>query len=208
MRLRQPLTKVARRLRVRPLAPTAGATAPAAFASFGAGSRIVEPAAVLAPHRIHIGAQVTINAGCWLSVVEEHAGRRYEPVLRIGDGCLIGHDLVIACIGEVTLGSDVMTADRVFIGDTYHDFRDPGVAILRQPMAEPRPVRIGDGAFLGINAVVLPGVSVGARAYVAAGAVVTADVPPNTVVAGNPARVIRRWDPAAREWRAGPEGGR
>lgn len=190
------LRHAARRLRRR----GPGTLAPEGFASFGLGSWIVEPATVLARHRIHVGSGVTINAGSWLSVVEEHGGRRYAPVLRVGDGTQLGHDLVIACIGEVTIGREVLASDRVFIGDTYHDFRDPDTAILHQPLADPRPVRIGDGAFLGVNAVVLPGVTIGDRAYVAAGAVVTADVPANTVVAGNPARVIRRWDPQARTW--------
>jgi acetyltransferase-like isoleucine patch superfamily enzyme len=176
---------------------------PEGFASFGTGSWIAEPARISCRHRIHVGSGVIINAGCWLSVVEEHAGRHYTPKLRIGDGSALGHDVVIACIGEVVIGREVMTSDRVFIGDTYHDYRDAGTPILRQPMVAPRPVRIGDGAFLGINTVVLPGVTVGDRAYVAASAVVTQDVPALAVVAGNPARIIRRWDPAAGAWQPG-----
>jgi acetyltransferase-like isoleucine patch superfamily enzyme len=109
---------------------------------------------------------------------------------------------VIACVGRVEIGARVLTADRVFIGDTYHQYRDPEKAILDQGLAEPKPVSIGPGAFLGINSVVLPGVTVGEGAYVGAGAVVTGDVPPRTVVAGNPARPIRRWE--AGEWRRIP----
>lgn len=67
-------------------------------------------------------------------------------------------------------------------------------------MSDPEPVYIGPGAFLGIGSIVLPGVTVGERAYVAAGAVVTDDVPSNAVVAGNPAQVIRRWDDRRRRW--------
>ncbi|HET9721181.1 MAG TPA: hypothetical protein VFP55_13955 [Solirubrobacteraceae bacterium] len=127
----------------------------------------------------------------------------------IGDGARLGPDLVIACIGSVEIGARVLTASRVFIGDSYHDYHDPDAAILDQPMADPRPVRIETGAFLGIGSAVLPGVTIGARACVAAAAVVTRDVPPNSLVAGNPARIVRQWDPALRTWRdpAGdPEG--
>jgi acetyltransferase-like isoleucine patch superfamily enzyme len=67
-------------------------------------------------------------------------------------------------------------------------------------MTDPQPVRICRGAFLGIRSVILPGVTVGENAYVAAGAVVFDDVPPRTVVVGNPARAVRAYDPDAGEW--------
>jgi acetyltransferase-like isoleucine patch superfamily enzyme len=135
---------------------------------------------------------VTILGGAWLSVITEHNGVTYEPALTIGDGTTLGHGLLIACVQEVTIGTRVLASDRVFIGDTSHGYVQPDTAVIDQPMTPPRPVRIGDGAFLGVNAVVLPGVTIGARAYVGASAVVTKDVPPGAVVAGNPARVIRR----------------
>jgi hypothetical protein len=67
-------------------------------------------------------------------------------------------------------------------------------------MAHPEPVVIGRGAFLGVGSIVLMGVTVGEHAYVGAGAVVTADVAPYTLVVGNPARPVRRWDEAAGDW--------
>jgi acetyltransferase-like isoleucine patch superfamily enzyme len=170
------------------------------FASFGPGSTVAEPYRISCPERIHIGSNVHIAAGCWLSVVDEHLGRRYDPHLVIGDGANLGPDIVIACVGTIEIGPRVLTASRVFIGDTYHDYRDPHTAVLDQPMVDPEPVHIGEGAFLGIGSMVMPGVIVGERAYVAAGAVVTRHVPPSTVVAGNPARMIRRWDQSLQRW--------
>lgn len=165
---------------------------------------IVPPAIVTCPHRIHVGSGVLIHGRAWLSVVEEHHGHRFTPLLRIGDGTVLGHDLLVACVGEITIGARVLASDRVFIGDTFHDYRDPTAPIADQPMREPRAVHIGDGAFLGVNAVILPGVDIGPRAYVGAGAVVADDVPANAVVAGNPARVVRSYDAAAGRWVAGP----
>jgi acetyltransferase-like isoleucine patch superfamily enzyme len=174
---------------------------PAAYAEFGTGSVITAPATISCPHRIEIGDGVFVMAGAWLSVVEEHRGRRYEPRLRIGNRTHLGRDTVIACVGLVDIGDDVLTGDRVFIGDTYHDFRDPEVPVAHQPLLDPRPVRIGRGAFLGVGSIVLPGVTIGENGYVGAGAVVTDDVPERSVVVGNPARVVRRWDENAGSWR-------
>jgi carbonic anhydrase/acetyltransferase-like protein (isoleucine patch superfamily) len=171
---------------------------PSHFAAFGAGSVIVPPARVPEPHRTWIGDGTTIHENAWLSV---HTARPDQPpALRIGDRCSIGRSITIACIGSVTVGDDVLIAERVFIGDTYHDYRDPNVPVISQPAADPAPVIISDGAFLGVGAIVLRGVTVGRNAYVAAGAVVTEDVPDRTVVAGNPARPVRRWDEASSTW--------
>jgi acetyltransferase-like isoleucine patch superfamily enzyme len=171
-----------------------------AYAAFGADSIIAPPARITCPHRIEIGERVVIMPGAWLSVFEEHQGRRYEPRLRIGDGVEIGQGVVIACIGLIEIGADVLAGDRVFIGDTYHDFHAPDIPVGQQPMVDPRPVRIGRGAFLGIGAIILPGVTIGENGYVGAGAVVTEDVPDRCVVVGNPARVVRRWDEATGQW--------
>jgi acetyltransferase-like isoleucine patch superfamily enzyme len=171
---------------------------PSAFASFGEGSWIVPPARISTPGSISIGKGVTILEHSWLSVVAAIDG--VTPSLRIGDNCSIGRMVHIACIGEIVIGDEVQTSDRVFIGDTYHDYSDPEMPVRRQPMAYPQPVHIGRGSFLGIGSVVLQGVTIGEQAYVGAGAVVTADVPDRTLVLGNPARSVRRYDDAAQDW--------
>ncbi|MEY2433105.1 MAG: hypothetical protein QOC92_2830 [Acidimicrobiaceae bacterium] len=170
---------------------------PSAFASFGVGSVIVPPARVSEPQHIEIGNDVIVHEGSWLSVVSVRA----TPArLVIGSGTRIGRDAHIACVGEVVFGSNVLTSERVFVGDTYHGYEQPDVPILHQPMAAAKPVHIGDGAFLGVGAIVLLGVTIGEHAYVGAGAVVTDDVPARTVVVGNPARAVRRWDAASSSW--------
>jgi acetyltransferase-like isoleucine patch superfamily enzyme len=171
---------------------------PAKFRAFGFGSVLVPPVRVSSPELIEIGEQVRVLEGTWLSV--ERAVDGVEPLLRIGDRVRIGRNCLIACVGSVTIEADVLTSDGVFIGDSYHDYRDPEAPVAAQPMAPPRDVVIGRGAFLGVHSVVLPGVSVGANSYVGAGAVVTRDVAPRTVVVGNPARPVRAWDSALRCW--------
>jgi acetyltransferase-like isoleucine patch superfamily enzyme len=163
----------------------------------GAESVAYPPALIVGHRLIHIGDDVVIHPGSFLSVVDARTAERDEPRLTIGDGTRIGNDMVIACCGRVEIGNRVLTADRVYIGDTYHEYRDVTRPVLDQGLGEPRPVTIGDGSFLGVNSAVLPGVTLGAGAYVAANAVVTDDVPAHALVVGNPARVVRRWDGAA-----------
>ncbi|HZN13894.1 MAG TPA: acyltransferase [Acidimicrobiales bacterium] len=171
---------------------------PSEFAAFGDGSVIVPPARVNSPECISIGRGVHVLEQGWLAVFPQ-AGLP-APRLEIGDNTRIGRACHIACIGEVIIGPDVLTADHIYIADTYHGFEDPKQSILRQPMAPPKPVRIERGAFLGIRCVILQGVTVGENAYVGAGAVVTEDVPARTLVVGNPARPVRVYDEATKQW--------
>jgi acetyltransferase-like isoleucine patch superfamily enzyme len=180
---------------------------PERFAAFGERSAIVPPAVVRAPHRIRIGNNVLIHDRAWLSVVEEFQDQRFEPSLVIGDRCVFGRDLYVSCVGRIEIGADVLASERVLIADTYHGYEDPDTPISRQPMAAPEPVKIEDGAMLSANVCVLGGVTIGARTYVGAGAVVTKSVPPNCVVVGNPARIIRWYDHDAGRWVDGEPAG-
>ncbi len=173
---------------------------PHLFKRFGEGSIICPPAVIRSHHRISLGDNVFIHDRVWLSVVEEHLGQRFEPELTIGDRTNLGRDNYIACVGKVEIGNDVLGGVRVLIADTYHEYSDPHTAIAYQPMADPEPVKICDGVLLNVNVAILPGVTVGERSYIGAGAVVTKDVPPNSVVVGNPARVIRRYDHDREQW--------
>ena len=171
----------------------------ASFGAFGERTVVVPPARVATPGRIFLGNDVTILENSFISVVAAVPG--VVPKLTIGDRTQIGVQAHIACVGEIEIGPDVLTAPRTFIGDTYHRYQDPDLPVIKQPMATPAKVVVGAGSFLGIGSAVLRGVTVGEHAYVSAGAIVTRDVEPFTVVAGNPAVAVRRWDPDTREWR-------
>ncbi len=175
-------------------------TRPHRFGAFGQGSVIVPPAMVLAPHRIEIGDGVLIFERAAFSVVEEHWGGRYEPRLRVGDRSVIGRDVWFSCVGEIEIGTDALISHGVLIADSFHEYRDLRIPILRQPMATPRKVTIGTGAMIGPGAAILSGATVGDGASVLAGAVLAGEVPPYAIAAGNPAEVIRRWDSSTERW--------
>lgn len=106
----------------------------------------------------------------------------------IGDHTRIGlHNTII---GPVQIGNHVNLAQGITVTALNHVFSHPGLNIDQQGV-ETKPVVIGDDVWIGANAVVLPGVSIGCHCVVAAGAVVTKNVPDGSLVAGVPARVIR-----------------
>jgi acetyltransferase-like isoleucine patch superfamily enzyme len=150
------------------------------------------------PEAISIGEGVVIHEHAWISVADVVPG--YRPKLTIGDGTHIDRLCHIACVGEIEIGPEVLMGERVLIGDSYHEYQDPDLPIIQQPMAPPKKVTIGWGSYIGLGAVIIQGVTVGEQAYVGAGAVVTRDVPPRTVVVGNPAKPVRRYDPGTGRW--------
>ena len=106
----------------------------------------------------------------------------------IGDHTRIGIHCTI--IGPVCIGHHVNLAQGITVTALNHNFQDAMRRIDEQGVST-RPVIIGDDVWIGANAVILPGVTIGSHAVIAAGAVVTKDVPSQTVVGGVPARVIR-----------------
>jgi acetyltransferase-like isoleucine patch superfamily enzyme len=103
----------------------------------------------------------------------------------IGDHVFLNAGAMVTAREQVTIGSHVALAYDVFVTDS-HDHGLEG----RPPVSA--PVVIGDGAWVGARAIVLPGVTIGRRAVVGAGAIVTQDVPDDTLVVGQPARVVRQ----------------
>ena len=115
-------------------------------------------------------------------------GAGLEQRLQIGQECWFNAGCRLDLSDTITIGDRVAFGHEVLIMTSSHDLGDPA---RRAGPLYTRPVTIGTGAWLGARAVILPGVSIGAGAVIAAGAVVNRDVPPNTLVGGVPARIIK-----------------
>ncbi len=118
------------------------------------------------------------------AVVHRGLEIRVPGQVTIGEGSVIGFDVILDGRRGITIGRHVNLSSQVAIWTLQHDLRDPDFGVLGGP------VRVGDRAWLSFRATILPGVTIGEGAVVAAGAVVAHDVAPYAVVAGIPARVI------------------
>jgi acetyltransferase-like isoleucine patch superfamily enzyme len=143
------------------------------------------------PNGVEIGPGTLVMHGAVLHVYNfrdlPHAG------IRIGRDSLVGEYNVIRGQGGVTIGDRVYTSPLVQIVAVNHVFDDPDRSFVEQGITA-EGIAIEDDVWIGSGAIICDGVRVGQGAVVAAAAVVTEDVPPQTVVAGVPARVIREID--------------
>jgi acetyltransferase-like isoleucine patch superfamily enzyme len=115
----------------------------------------------------------------------------------LDDGAGVGIGSVV--IGPVQMGKDSICSQYCFISGYSHCYQDISVSFRRQG-SKIDPVVIGKNVWIGSNSVVLPGVRIGDNSVIGAGSTIVKDVPPCTVTAGKPARVIKRYDPRARRW--------
>lgn len=169
---------------------------------FYQGARLIRsPFYIRGRRKIDLGTNLTTGVGVRIDAFNGDP----KQVIHIGNGVQLNDYVHIAAIENVTIGNDVLIASRVFISDHNHgDFNsasDPSVMIppAQRPLSS-RPVIIDESVWIGENASILPGVTIGRNAIVGAGAVVTKDVPAWSLAVGNPAVVIKKYDLAAAKW--------
>jgi acetyltransferase-like isoleucine patch superfamily enzyme len=176
------------RLWVRARSKAFSVLAAGGFGSFGVKSVLEPPIRLNGEARMAIGSYVYVGAGSWLQVLDGHS----EGIaLSIGDGTNIVGACVLSAAQSVVIGQDVLMARNVYIADHMHAFEDTTRAVIKQGITRIGPVEICDGAWLGENVVVGPGVRIGRGAVVGANAVVLEDVGDYCVAVGVPARVVR-----------------
>jgi acetyltransferase-like isoleucine patch superfamily enzyme len=151
----------------------------------GRGLQIMFPATIKNPGSVSIGEMVVIREHAWLNCEV-----RTDFTLTIGSGSYVGRFVHVNAGLSVVIEDQVLIADRVHISDHQHASADLSRAIVAQGVTDPEPVRIGHGSWLGVGAVIMPGVTIGRGAIVAANAVVTRDVGEFEIVGGVPAAVI------------------
>ncbi len=160
------------------------------FAEFGEGSVVRYPVRWLGNvGAIAIGRDVTIQSG----VIFEALAPPGSVMIRIDDGGYVGHRSRLVAVNGIVMEAEACIGHNVTVTDTVHDYKsDPSVPPWRAELKVGRPLRIGEGAWIGNNTVLAGGFTIAARAVIGANSYVNQDVAADTVVAGNPARAVRR----------------
>jgi len=166
----------------------------------GAGSIFSRPNCVQGARHVRIGARTRVGAGAYIAAITRHAGEVFDPQIRIGDDVYIGSHFHLASVSKVEIADACVLSDYVYMADVAHGFDPSAGLIMDQPLVRAGDIAIGHSTFVGYRATILPGVTLGQHCVVGGGSVVTKSFPDYSMVAGNPARLIKRYDPATRTW--------
>jgi acetyltransferase-like isoleucine patch superfamily enzyme len=145
--------------------------------------------------RLEIGRHTLLEPDVWITAPA-------PARVRIGAGTFLNLGVMVAALDRVEIGDHCMLANGCVVTDADHRFDDPSRPVTWQGFTSRGPTKIGDNVWLGAHVVVTSGVTVGERCVVGANSVVTCDLPPFSVAAGAPARVLRRIEPQAEGGRA------
>ena len=152
-----------------------------AFARWPLQGNVLE---ALREGRLEVGEGALFEPNVWITA----PGRAR---VRIGAGTFLNMGVMVASHELVEIGEHCMLANGCFVSDAAHRYEDPDRPVPWQGFVSQGPTRIGANCWLGANVVVTDGVTIGERCVVGANSVVTHDIPPFSVAAGAPARVLR-----------------
>jgi acetyltransferase-like isoleucine patch superfamily enzyme len=134
--------------------------------------------------RLEVGPQTVFEPGVWLTAPG-------SARIRIGAGSFLNLGVMVASMELVEIGDHCMFANGCFITDANHRFDDHDRPVPWQGFTTKGPTRLGDNVWCGAGVVVTSGVTIGERCVIGANSVVTTDLPPFSIAAGAPAKVLR-----------------
>ena len=153
-----------------------------AFARWPIEGNVLE---ALREGRLEVGEGTLFEPGVWLTAPD-------QARIRIGSACFLNLGVMVAAVELVEIGDHCMFANGCFVSDGAHRFDDPVKPVPWQGFTTKGPTRVGDNVWCGANVVITSGVTIGERCVIGANSVVTDDIPPFSIAAGAPAKVLRR----------------
>jgi acetyltransferase-like isoleucine patch superfamily enzyme len=151
--------------------------------------------------RVKIGDSVILDRDSWLNIPTIPASM--DPVILIGDYCRLGRRCVISAKNRIDIERNVIFGPSALVMDHNHSFEDVTAPISQQGVTPGGTIRIEEGSWIGYGAAVVCNqgeLVIGRNSVIGANSVLTRSVPPNSVVTGNPARVVKQFDHAKGQW--------
>ena len=169
------------------------------FNKFGKGSYIINPIIITGKNRISMGNDVCIWDNARIECINNWRGIPKLPQLNIGDHVSIGQGLHMTCAEQIVIEDNVTISSYVVITDISHSYENINVHQLKNDLIT-KPVSVGEYSLIGAGAKILPGVTIGKNCIIGANAVVTHSIPDYSIVAGIPAKVIKRYNLSIGKW--------
>lgn len=144
---------------------------------------------------ISIGQNTGFGDGLFLTVWDHYQDQEFTPTVKVGKNCWFGLYCHITAVNKILIGDNLLIGKWVTITDNSHgntDYESLIVPPTKRPIISKGPVIIGNNVWIGDKATILPGVTIGDGAVIAANTVVTKDVPPYCVCAGNPGIIVKK----------------
>lgn len=145
---------------------------------------------------IAVGSDTFVGADSWLAAMPQKdpdsTGHPTEPIISLGVNTNMTGHCTVSAVRKVIIEDKVLIARYAYISDHTHEYSDKSVAIKHQGVAKISPVVIKKGTWIGQGAVICPGVTLGENCVVAANSVVRHSFPSHSVIAGSPAKLIKR----------------
>lgn len=161
---------------------------------------------VIGSSHIDIGPRAHINRYAWIEAVYRFRDQRFEPTIRIGKDFSASDRLHISCIGSIEVGDDCLIGSSVYISDHNHGIYDgttqslPGEAPIDRALQCEGCLTIGSRVWIGDNVVIVGAITIGDGVIIGANSVVKRDIPPNTICAGAPLRMLKKFNPISGKW--------
>ena len=174
----------------------------------GKNSKLRMNGRIISGKYVHFSDEVEIEKNWIIAVYPEYAGKR-NPVTEsplkgvwIGSKCSFNRDLTIYCADKISIGNNCLFGSSVLISDNDHGINPISNQAYRfQPLTS-KPVEIGDNCWIAENVKILKGASIGEKTIVAANSVVKGQFPGYCILAGSPAKIVRRWDFEEEVWKS------
>lgn len=167
------------------------------YQKFGKHSFVSQRHSFYGKKYICIENYVNIEKGARIECYKKYFNHIMNPLIHIKKSVCIKENFTALVADELTIGENTLIASNVFISTENHGM-NPEIPYYEQPLTT-KPVHIGSNCWIGEKVVILPGVTIGDYSIIGAGSIVTKNIPPYTIAAGNPAKAIKKWDAKNKE---------